>query len=125
MASYPKNVPTYVDRLLQQGEFKRKIDCLIVSLGFDVLALPDAKIPPLRFEDATNGRYEVAEFSVSNDPGKPDATPGHHGAGLFHGRRAPHGLQFIGLEYQEQQLLKLDRGLRVTIGARRAPPESL
>ncbi|RYP59896.1 hypothetical protein DL770_010124 [Monosporascus sp. CRB-9-2] len=61
----PKDDPTYADRLLQQDEFKRKIDRLIASIGLGALALPDVPIPPPWFEDVINGRFEIAGFPVN------------------------------------------------------------
>ncbi|RYP31715.1 hypothetical protein DL767_005628 [Monosporascus sp. MG133] len=56
---------TYTDRLLQRDELKRKIDRLMVSIGLDALVLPDLQIPPARFEDMTNGRFEIAGSPVN------------------------------------------------------------
>ncbi|KAI1080773.1 amidase signature enzyme [Whalleya microplaca] len=121
----PKNDPTYVDRILQRDELKRKIVCLIASMGLDALALPDVKIPPPRFEDATNGRFDGIEFPVNTFLASQARLPAITVPAGFTEDGLPVGLQFIGLEFQEQYLLELARGAEAVLEARRAPPEPL
>lgn len=118
----PMDDPTYVDRLLQRDEFKRKIDCLIVSLGLDALTLPDVQVPPPRFEDATNGRFEEDGFPTNTFLASQTRLPAVTVPAGFTDDGLPVGIQFIGLEYQEQHLLELARGVEVIVGSRRAPP---
>ncbi|KAH8659892.1 amidase signature domain-containing protein [Xylariales sp. PMI_506] len=122
----PKTDPTYVDKLLQRDEFKRKIDCLIASLGLDALTLPDVQVPPPRIEDATNGRFmkdENEEFPTNTFLASVTRLPAVTVPAGFTDDGLPVGMQFIGLEYQEQSLLELARGVELVVEARRPPPE--
>ncbi|KAH9984867.1 amidase signature enzyme [Xylariaceae sp. FL0662B] len=117
----PKSDPTYVDRLLQRDELKRRVDCLFASMGLDALTLPDVQIPPPRFEDATNGRFENRDFPVNTFLASQTRLPAVTVPAGFTENGLPVGLQFIGLEFQEQHLLELARGVELIVGARRAP----
>lgn len=121
----PKEDPTYVDRLLQRDEFKRKIDCLIASLGLDALTLPDVQVPPPRFEDATNGRFGETGFPTNTFLASQARLPAVTVPAGFTDDGLPVGIEFIGLEHQEQHLLELARGVEVLVGARQAPQGSL
>ncbi|KAI1371087.1 amidase signature enzyme [Hypoxylon crocopeplum] len=124
----PKDDPTYLDRILQRDEFKRKVDCLIASLGLDALTLPDVRVPPPRFEDATNGRFmKVGEedFPTNTFLASVIRHPAISVPAGFTEDGLPVGMELIGLEYQEQSLLELAYGVEVIVGGRRAPPEPL
>lgn len=123
----PTTDPSYADKLLQRDDLKRKVDCLIASLGLDALTLPDVQVPPPRCEDATNGRFLNAEgaeeFPTNTFLASLTRLPAISVPAGFTKDGLPVGMEFIGLEYQEQNLLGLARGVEVVIGARKAPPE--
>ncbi|OTB01856.1 hypothetical protein M426DRAFT_323090 [Hypoxylon sp. CI-4A] len=124
----PKDDPTYLDRILVRDEFKRKIDCLIASLGLDALTLPDVRVPPPRFEDAMSGRFMKdgqEEFPTNTFLASVIRHPAISVPAGFTEDGLPVGIEFIGLEYQEQSLLELAYGVEAIIGARKAPPGPL
>ncbi|ORY70246.1 amidase signature domain-containing protein [Pseudomassariella vexata] len=122
----PQDDPTYLDRILQRDELKRKLDCLIASLGLDALTLPDVQVPPPHFEDWTkNGRFEGKEFPTNTFLASMTRLPAVTVSVGFTENGLPVGIEFIGLEHQEQHLLELARGVEVIVAARRAPPGPL
>ncbi|XXG95770.1 hypothetical protein Hte_002041 [Hypoxylon texense] len=121
----PKDDPTYLDRILQRDEFKRKVDCLIASLGLDALALPDVRVPPPRFEDAMSGRFMkdgVEDFPTNTFLASVTRHPAISVPAGFTEDGLPVGMELIGLEYQEQNLLELAYGVEAIVRARKAPP---
>ncbi|KAI1410402.1 amidase signature enzyme [Hypoxylon sp. FL1857] len=121
----PRDDPTYLDRILQRDEFKRKVDCLIASLGLDALTLPDVRVPPPRFEDATTGRFMKdgqEDFPTNTFLASVIRHPAISVPAGFTEDGLPIGIEFIGLEYQEQRLLELAFGVEAILGARKVPP---
>lgn len=127
----PSSDPTYAGRLLLRDELRRKVDCLVASLGLDALALPDVQIPPPHVEDWTEkGRFsprfgEGKGFPTNTFLASQARLPAVTVPAGFTEDGLPVGIQFVGLEYQEQHLLELARGVEVLVGARRAPPAPL
>ncbi|KAJ5413713.1 amidase signature enzyme [Penicillium cosmopolitanum] len=119
----PTTEPTYAGRLLARDELKRKINCLIASLGLDALVFPDLQIPPPRFEDATNGRIETLKFPTNTFLSSQTCLPAISVPAGFTQDGLPVGLELLGLEYQEQHLLELARGVEATLEARMMPCE--
>ncbi|KAI0139010.1 amidase signature enzyme [Hypoxylon sp. NC0597] len=121
----PRDDPTYLDKILQQDEFKRKVDCLIASLGLDALTLPDVRVPPPRFEDATNGRFMKdgqEDFPTNTFLASVIRHPAISVPAGFTEDGLPVGMEFIGLEYQEQRLLNLAFGVETIVRARKETP---
>ncbi|KAI2782981.1 amidase signature enzyme [Daldinia loculata] len=121
----PRSDPTYLDRILVRDEFKRKVECLIASLGLDALTLPDVRVPPPRFEDATNGRFMKngeEDFPTNTYLASVTCHPAISVPAGFTEDGLPVGMELIGLEYQEQTLLELAYGVETIIGRRKAPP---
>ncbi|KAI0894725.1 amidase signature enzyme [Annulohypoxylon nitens] len=121
----PKEDPTYLDRIMQRDEFRRKIDCLFASMGLDALALPDVRVPPPRFEDAMSGRFMKngqEYFPTNTFLASVTRQPAISIPAGFTEDGLPVGIEFIGLEYQEQSLLELARGVEIIVGARTSPP---
>ncbi|KAI1208238.1 amidase signature enzyme [Annulohypoxylon truncatum] len=121
----PKEDPTYLDRILQRDEFKRKIDCLFASMGLDALALPDVRVPPPRFEDAMTGRFNRGgqeDFPTNTFLASIIRHPAISVPAGFTENGLPVGMEFIGLEYQEQSLLELAYGVENIVRARKSPP---
>lgn len=124
----PKDDPTFVDRILQRDDFKRKIDCVVASLDLDALMLPDVRVPPPLIADATNGRFmDNGSFSlpVNTFLASVALLPAISVPAGFTDDGLPVGMELVGLEYQEQHLLELARGVENILGARRAPPAPL
>ncbi|KAI1387839.1 amidase signature enzyme [Hypoxylon trugodes] len=124
----PMDDPTYLDKILQRDEFKRKVDCLIASLGLDALTLPDVRVPPPRFEDATDGRFMKdgqEDFPTNTFLASVTRHPAISVPAGFTEDGLPIGIEFVGLEYQEQHLLELAYGVETIIGARKSPPNPL
>lgn len=123
----PLTDATYPERLLQREEFKRKVDCLIASLGLDALFFPDLKIPPPRADEMASG----SRFVIDGEEVWPTNTylasltrlPAISVPAGFTDDGLPVGVELVGLEYQEQHLLELAYGIEQVIQARRAPPE--
>ncbi|KAI8958105.1 amidase signature enzyme [Daldinia sp. FL1419] len=121
----PRDDPTYLDRILLRDEFKRKVDCLIASLGLDALTLPDVRVPPPRFEDATSGRFMKngeEDFPTNTFLASVTRHPAISVPAGFTEDGLPVGMELIGLEYQEQHLLELAYGVETIVGGRKAPP---
>ncbi|KAI0888129.1 amidase signature enzyme [Annulohypoxylon maeteangense] len=121
----PKEDPTYVDRILRRDELKRRIDCLIASLGLDVLTLPDVRVPPPRFEDAMSGRFikdGCEDFPTNTFLASVIRHPAISVPAGFTKDGLPVGIEFVGLEYQEQSLLELAYGVECIVQARALPP---
>ncbi|KAI0836403.1 amidase signature enzyme [Hypoxylon sp. FL0890] len=121
----PGDDPTYLDRILLRDEFKRKIDCLIASLGLDALTLPDVRVSPPRVEDATNGRFirdGQEDFPTNTCLASVIRHPAISVPAGFTEGGLPVGIEFIGLEYQEQSLLDLAFGVEAIVRGRNEPP---
>lgn len=121
----PLDDPTLARRLLLRDEVKRKVECLFASLGLDAIAMPDVQVPPPRHEDATNGRFERETFPTNTFLASITRLPAITVPAGFTEDGLPVGLEFVGLEYSEQHLLELARGVEVLVDARKAPPEPL
>ncbi|CAI7637209.1 unnamed protein product [Penicillium bialowiezense] len=119
----PTLEPTYASRLLLRDELKRATSCLIASLGLDALVFPDVQIPAPRFEDATNGSIETLKFPTNTFLSSQTCMPAISVPAGFTKNGLPVGLELLALEYQEQHILELARGIEVTLEARRAPDE--
>ncbi|KAF7562600.1 hypothetical protein G7046_g1532 [Stylonectria norvegica] len=117
----PRSDPTYIDRLLRRDALKRKVDSVIASHGLDALVFPDAQIPPPRIEDATNGRFKGKAFPTNTFLSSQTRLPAVTVPAGFTDDGLPVGLELVGLEYQEQKLLELARGVEVMVNARQAP----
>lgn len=120
----PTDDPAYVDKLQWRDHFKRKIVGLFGSLGLDAITFPDLKVPPPRFEDATNGRFMVdgqEDFPTNTYLASLARLPAISVPAGFTEDGLPVGMEFVGLEYQEQSMFELARGVEVIVGARRAP----
>ncbi|KAJ9143744.1 Amidase signature domain-containing protein [Pleurostoma richardsiae] len=118
----PTEDPTLVKRLLARDELKRKVDCLIAELGLDALALPDVQVPPPPQSDADSGRFGPGGLPVNTFLASNTRLPAVTVPAGFTEDGLPVGLEFVGLEYQEQHLLELARGVEVLVAARKAPP---
>lgn len=121
----PTTDPTYADRILKRDELKRKVDSLIASQKLDALMLPDVQIPPPLCDDAYNGRFERDEFPTNTFLASQTRLPAISVPAGFTDSGLPVGMELIGLEYQEQHLLELARGVEVLINARKAPIDTL
>ncbi|KAJ5329090.1 amidase signature domain-containing protein [Penicillium brevicompactum] len=119
----PTLEPTYASRLLLRDELQRVIGCLMASLGLDALAFPDVQIPAPRFEDATNGSIETLKFPTNTFLSSQTRMPAISVPAGFTKSGLPVGLELLALEYQEQHLLELARGVEVILDVRRAPAE--
>ena len=119
----PVKDPDYLPKILDRDEFKRKLDCLMASLDLDALAFPDVQIPPPKHEDATNGRFPTCwDFPVNTLLASQARLPAITVPAGFTADGLPVGLELVSYEYHEQQLLKLAKGVEMTVQARRAPP---
>ncbi|OTB12318.1 hypothetical protein K445DRAFT_25890 [Daldinia sp. EC12] len=121
----PRDDPTYLDRILQRDEFKRKIDCLMTFRDLDALILPDVRVPPPRFEDATSGRFMKngeEDFPTNTYLASVIRHPAISVPVGFTEDGLPVGMELIGLEHQEQHLLELAYGIETIVGGRKAPP---
>ncbi|KAK4544293.1 hypothetical protein LTR36_004503 [Oleoguttula mirabilis] len=94
--STPTDDPTYLDRILDRDDFRRRLDCLFASHNLDVLMLPDVQIPPPRYEDSNNGRFKTMP-AIIVPAGFPED-----------GLRV--GMDMVGMEFSEQTLLELAQG---------------
>ncbi|KAI1799467.1 amidase signature enzyme [Daldinia bambusicola] len=124
----PNDDPTYADRIRQRDEFTRKVDWLIVSRGFDALILPDVRVPPPRFEDATNGRFMMngeEDFPTNTYLASILRHPAISVPAGFTADGLPVGMELVGLQHQEQHLLELAYGIETIVGGRRTPPAPL
>lgn len=117
--------PSYADRMLTREEFKRKVGATIASLGLDALIFPDSKIPPPKIEWASSEKYPASSFPVNTFFASQACLPAISVPGGFTEDGLPVGLELVGLEHQEQNLLELARGIEVVVGGRKAPSESL
>ena len=117
----PQSDPTYADRLLRRDALKRRVDCIIASHGLDAIAFPDVQIPPPKIEDATNERFEEKPFPANTFLSSQTRLPAVTVPAGFTGDGLPVGLELVGLEYQEQKLLELARGVELIVNARQAP----
>ncbi|KAI0173534.1 amidase signature enzyme [Hypoxylon sp. FL1284] len=122
----PRSDPSYVDRILQRGEFRRAVDCVFASLGLDALALPDVRVPPPPLEDAMSGRFMgddgVEDFPTNTFFASVTLHPAISVPAGFTSDGLPVGMELIALEHQEQSLLELAYGVESIVGARKAPP---
>jgi len=122
----PSEDPTYLQRLLDRDEFKRKLDCVMAENKLDALAFPDVQIPPPKHEDATNGRFPTCwDFPVNTLLASQSRLPAISMPAGFTEDGLPVGLEFVSFEFREQHLLELARGVEILLDARRCPPSPL
>ncbi|KAK3616933.1 hypothetical protein LTR56_025615 [Elasticomyces elasticus] len=122
----PTEDPTYVQKILDRDEFKRKLDCLLAEFELDALAFPDVQIPAPKHVDATNGRFPTCwDFPVNTLLASQARLPAITVPAGFTQDGLPVGLELVGMEYQEQALLELASGVEGVLQARRAPPAPL
>ncbi|KAK5714924.1 hypothetical protein LTR15_010340 [Elasticomyces elasticus] len=122
----PTDGPTYVQKLLDRDEFKRKLDHLLAELDLDALAFPDVQIPAPKHIDATNGRFPTCwDFPVNTLFASQARLPAITVPAGFTQDGLPVELELVGMEYQEQALLELASGVESVLQARRAPPAPL
>lgn len=124
----PLDDPSLAARLLARDALQRQVEKLLATERLDALAMPDVQIPPPRLEDATNGRFVSAAgrpfptntflASITRLPAV-TVPAGFTTAAADNG--LPVGLELVGLQYTEQHLLMLARGVEVLVKARRAP----
>ncbi|VUC21019.1 unnamed protein product [Clonostachys rosea] len=122
----PSSDPTYADRLLQRDEFRRKINVLITANNLDALVFPDVQVPPPRISDAAEERFivnGVEEFPTNTFLASIARLPAISVPAGLTEDGLPVGMELVGLEYQEQHLLKLAYGVESLIQARACPPE--
>ncbi|KAF1992762.1 putative amidase family protein [Amniculicola lignicola CBS 123094] len=118
----PTTDPTYLSKILARDEFKRSLDSAIAANQLDALAFPDVQIPPPKHEDATNGRFPTCwDFPVNTLLASQARLPAVSMPVGFTADGLPVGLELVGLEYAEQSLIELARGVEILIGGRRAP----
>lgn len=117
----PNPDATYVVRLLQRDEPKRKVDCLIASNSPDPLMLSDVQIPPPLCDDAYNVRFQTDDFPANTFLASQASLPAISVPAGFTQTSLPVSMQLIGLEYQEQQLLELARRVEVMVESRTSP----
>jgi amidase len=119
----PFEDPTYLHKVLERDEFKRKVDSLMASHHLDALAFPDVQIPPPKHVDATNGRFSNTwDFPVNTLLASQTRLPAITVPAGFTQDGLPVGLELVSFEYQEQALLELAKGVEEVLGARRASP---
>jgi len=122
----PSEDPTYLQRILDRDEFKRKLDCLMAEQQLDALAFPDVQIPPPKHEDATNGRFPTCwDFPVNTLLASQSRLPAITMPAGFTEDGLPVGLEFVSFEFREQHLLELARGVEIILDARKCPPAPL
>lgn len=122
----PADDPTYLQKILDRDEFKRKLDCLMGSHSLDGLIFPDVQIPPPRHGDATNGRFPTCwDFPVNTLLASQARLPAITVPAGFTEDGLPVGLEVVSFEYHEQALLELASGIESILQARRAPPTPL
>jgi amidase len=124
----PTDDPVYAKKLQLRDALKRKVLGLFGSLGLDAITFPDLKVPPPRFEDATNGRFMKngqEDFPTNTSLASLTCLPAISVPAGFTEDGLPVGMEFVGLDYHEQTLFELARGVEVIVGARQAPSEVL
>ncbi|EME79632.1 uncharacterized protein MYCFIDRAFT_142619 [Pseudocercospora fijiensis CIRAD86] len=124
MAHGPKDPlehPAYASRLLARDELKRKLACLFAEHQIDALVMPDVQVPPPLRSDAYSGRFDKASFPTNTFLASLTGLPAVSVPGGWTADGLPVGLELVGLEYHEQHLLELARGVEKLRDARRAP----
>ncbi|KAJ0298513.1 hypothetical protein COL516b_009899 [Colletotrichum fioriniae] len=117
----PKEDPTYLDRLARREGLKRKTACLIAAHQLDALVFPDVKIPPPAIAEATSDRFRKTGYPTNTLLSSTTRLPAMSIPVGFTDEGLPVGLEILGLEFQEQKLLELGRGVESLLGARRKP----
>ncbi|KAI1850919.1 hypothetical protein JX265_007244 [Neoarthrinium moseri] len=122
----PETDPSYAGRILAGDELRRRVNCALAAQGLDALVLPDVQVPAPQQADATNERFAGKAFPTNTFLASLARLPAVSvPAGFTTAEQGtlPVGMELVGLEFQEQNLLELARGVEVLIGARRPPPE--
>ncbi|KXT15675.1 hypothetical protein AC579_6118 [Pseudocercospora musae] len=117
----PLDHPAHASRLLAREELKRKVGCLFAEHKLDALIMPDVQVPPPLCSDAYSGRFEKTPFPTNTFLASLTGYPAVSVPGGWTENGLPVGVELVGLEYHEQNLLTLARGVEVLRSARRAP----
>ena len=106
-------------------EFKRKIIGLFALNSLDALVFPDVQVPPPKIEDAAKERFIVdgeERFPTNTFLSSIARLPAISIPAGFTEDGLPVGIEFVGLEHQEQHLFEMAYGVEELLQARRPPP---
>jgi amidase len=124
IASGPETVdgdPEYLDRVLQQGEFRRLVLGIFAEHKLDVIVFPDTKLPAPTHEDVFAGRWTALNYPTNTLIASQLLFPAISVPAGYTESGLPVGLEIMAVPFDEARLLKVARGVEVATNARRAP----
>jgi amidase len=113
--------PEYLDRILEQGEFRRIVLGIFAEHKLDVIVFPDTKLPAPTHADVFGSRWTALNYPTNTLIASQLLFPAISVPAGYTESGLPVGLELMAVPYDEARLLKVARGVEVVTHARRAP----
>jgi Asp-tRNA(Asn)/Glu-tRNA(Gln) amidotransferase A subunit family amidase len=116
-----KGDPEYLDRVLEQAEFQRKVLAVFAENQLDAIAFPDTRLAAPTHEDIFANRWTALNYPTNTLIASQLKFPAISVPAGFTESGLPVGLELLSVPYDEARLLKVARGVELATQARRAP----
>ncbi len=113
--------PEYLDRILEQGEFRRIVLGIFAEHELDVIVFPDTKLPAPTHADVFASRWTALNYPTNTLIASQLLFPAISVPAGYTESGLPVGLELMAVPYDEARLLNVARGVEVATHARRAP----
>ena len=116
-----KDDPEYLDRILQQGEFQRRVIAQMAHNSIDALVFPDTKLPAPTTADVFSEKWTCLTYPTNTVIASQLHFPAMTIPAGFTAGGLPVGLELVTLPYHETELISMGAGVEAVTAARRAP----
>jgi amidase len=117
----PAGDPDYLDRILEQGEFQRRVLAIFAEHRLDVIAFPDTRLPAPTLEDVLASRWTDFNYPTNTLIASQLHFPAISVPAGYTESGLPVGLELMTVPYDEARLLAVARGVEIATDARRPP----
>jgi len=124
IATGPSNLKEdeeYLDRVLAQGDFQRRVISMMLELELDAIAFPDTRLPAPTHEDVYSDRWTCLTYPTNTVIASQLHFPAITVPAGFTGNGLPVGLELMSVPYDEVRLMQLAHAVETATHARRAP----
>ncbi len=111
----------YLDRILQQGEFQRRVIAQMAHDNIDALVFPDTKLPAPTTADVFSDKWTCLTYPTNTVIASQLHFPAMTVPAGFTANGLPVGLELVTLPYHETALISAGAGVEAVTAARRAP----
>ena len=111
----------YLDRILQQGEFQRRVIAQMAHNNIDALVFPDTKLPAPTTADVFSDKWTCLTYPTNTVIASQLHFPAMTVPAGFTANGLPVGLELVTLPYHETALISAGAGVEAVTAARRAP----